>query len=524
LLKRGTKTYHPDFALSYDPPSFAKASYKRSNKMMIMKTSELCIELQQPHLWQVDETGVIANEQEITTYLDTYTFIASNAVWIQTHQPEARIIANLLAKTKFTDQKLQRSAHINSTILNLILKSNQTPLKICTASLENLSLQDAYVQFNVLKEREKKRVAYILERIVQMKELLSNMKNLFPRVEYADIARSLKIDDCCLAIRKNLTHDLLPGLLEKGLELELPQLIWTCLTYAMDRLEQSKTALDNFSNLSKDVALIFEELKICAELPSPPLFLPNGWMVFEKLPENPLFQTLGTLFPISVQYQVDIRDRKSFTEIFDIFPHIQNLTVGFVGFKNDVDIDLLKTVKSLKSFGNVADHGLKSKQDVENYINQLSPITLSDINFGAAMTALTCEDLEALSPHLNGLIHLIMRYSNVTSLPPSIQPEYLVCSGSDKLEKLHLTRAKIVNADRNYWLTEVIAPELEAGYFYECHRVKEFSFPKAKELSIVHCGFEKLIAPQAQNIDTDKDYAKRNSIFEISPNAKLTLW
>ncbi|MBS0654828.1 MAG: hypothetical protein JSR46_03540, partial [Verrucomicrobia bacterium] len=89
-------------------------------------------------------------------------------------------------------------------------------------------------------------------------------------------------------------------------------------------------------------------------------------------------------------------------------------------------------------------------------------------------------------------------------------------SHSKKIEKLDLKRATKVICDYDYGLQEINAQKLIYGGLYECHRVKQFHFPKAETLTVVNCNFDMLIAPNLKHIHADnKIFSSRDEVCQV---------
>lgn len=532
--------------------------YLKTKMKVYMESAKSCTVATQPDLWELDETGSFKNDGEMEKCLNTISFL-SNLDWVNTHKKQVSLIISLMGRTTPHEKVKGRIKEIGQAGLNAISGKFHQPLGLCplakiellgcetiiNSPLKNLyneyaSLQNDQSKINIHKiNKNGESIAYQVQ-----KNRLVAMSNLFQRMLSAKENETIEINEeaqllgemdrfltyleseqhenniipmLSLAIKYGIEeisdkcHDdfasilnleSLAKILQIGLSLSDLDLILLGFDFGLTELKKSRQCLDTLTNESESVMKMIEDLKKCASLEVPPEFI-RGQIFFEKVPEiGPLFQELIREFPHLTIF-IKMKSPDDLEKIPAAFPNMQNLIISFPMFNFERDIQALKKNDSLKTFGSIEGFTFKSSNEIKEYIKQLSPIKLSTLNVGDYR--MTDGDLNELSEDLKDLKHLMIRYSKITKIPPSIQPEFLDCSHSQDLETLSLTRVEKLTANYCYGLKKVSALTVKTAQLYECHQVEEIFFPKVLDLSVVHCGLVKVTAFNVKTIACDHE-------------------
>lgn len=522
--------------------------------MGVLKDQEAEREVKLPELWKLNEEGLFKDEKEMEKCLETLWFLSANKAWVEDHLVEVGLITTLIKRTKFTDEQLIKVKDVGRVALEVIQDKTDFLLNPALkkedidklSQIRRLPIDKLYSEYDILRKNEKMiPIKFKQEdgtaisdeipkfRLEAMSDLFQKMLLDGSEIEFSDekseflgvflnylksgelsldpqnVRAILSLADaynvksltkkCCEYLAHHLTLSPITDLLEIGFQHKEPQLVWSCLEKGLQALRYSKHSFDHYTIENEDVVDLIEDLKILANLKSPPHFSKVGWVVFHQIPEKAIyFDTLEKIFPLSIEVE-SIRKYKEFAKIPELFPTVQHLIIHYAHFNPEEDAEVLRKIDSLKSFGNLVKSPSNSAPYIRNYIEKLSPIKLSAIR----LERVTDGELLDLSEDLKDIKQLVLQRGRFTTLPEKIQPKYLDCSHSEYLVKLSLTKVKMLKCNYCHNLKELSALEVKNAQLYECDQLLEPIIPKVEVLGALHCEFKKIVAPNAKAIYCD---------------------
>lgn len=228
-----------------------------------------------------------------------------------------------------------------------------------------------------------------------------------------DLADQYEVKDlltaCCKFVQDNASWSSFPELLQKGLETNRPELIWTALHLATQDPE-ALSKINNYQDFSEKTKILLKELKALSDQI---IFHPDiGHLEVQDNSEQALalLSNLNPLIPISFLKIKNNMSPSDLKPLSKICPSLEHLIV-FCPYYNIMKKDL-ESFEKLKSFG---DEGktFYSIEAIERYKKELAPITMNTL----AITINEDYKLWDLAKTLDNLEELIITECDVSSIP-----------------------------------------------------------------------------------------------------------